>query len=282
MQIACGGHEPERPLDRGRCSPGAGRRGDARRGAAGVRTASTARGLRSSVDAVTAPGCHLGRHRMPPRTGSWEWDHRRGYPGRGARRPVRNLRPRAVLCGAVRLLRLQHLHALRAGRVRRVPGRLAGRGAPRAVTRSVASSGARPVDTVFVGGGTPSLLGAQRLGEVLDAVRSTFGLAPGAEVTTESNPESTSPEFFAGLVEAGFTRVSLGMQSAAPHVLRRAGAAAHPGPGGRGGAGGAGGRARARQPRPDLRHAGGDRRRPARRRWTPCWRPGWTTSRRTR
>jgi oxygen-independent coproporphyrinogen-3 oxidase len=39
-------------------------------------------------------------------------------------------------------------------------------------------------------------------------------------VTTESNPESTSPEFFAGLVDAGFTRVSLGMQSAAPHVLR--------------------------------------------------------------
>jgi putative oxygen-independent coproporphyrinogen III oxidase len=95
--------------------------------------------------------------------------------------------------------------------------------------------GPRPVDTVFVGGGTPSLLGASRLGEVLDAVRSTFGLVPGAEVTTESNPESTSPEFFAGLAEAGFTRVSLGMQSVAPHVLQvlerrhtpgRAGAAA--------------------------------------------------------
>ena len=80
--------------------------------------------------------------------------------------------------------------------------------------------GKRPVDTVFVGGGTPSLLGAERLGTVLGVVRSTFGLAPGAEVTTESNPESTSPEFFAGLAEAGFTRVSLGMQSAAPHVLR--------------------------------------------------------------
>jgi oxygen-independent coproporphyrinogen-3 oxidase len=80
--------------------------------------------------------------------------------------------------------------------------------------------GPRRVDTVFVGGGTPSLLGAARLATVLDAVRSTFGLAPGAEVTTESNPESTSPAFFAGLAEAGFTRVSLGMQSAAPHVLR--------------------------------------------------------------
>jgi putative oxygen-independent coproporphyrinogen III oxidase len=90
----------------------------------------------------------------------------------------------------------------------------------RELERAVATVGSRPVDTVFVGGGTPSLLGAARLGEVLDAVRQGFGLAPGAEVTTESNPESTSPEFFAGLAEAGFTRVSLGMQSAAPHVLR--------------------------------------------------------------
>jgi len=74
-------------------------------------------------------------------------------------------------------------------------------------------------DTVFVGGGTPSLLGAAGLADVLDAVRTTFGLAAGAEVSTESNPESTSPEFFAGLAEAGYTRVSLGMQSAAPGVL---------------------------------------------------------------
>ncbi|MHA6781271.1 radical SAM family heme chaperone HemW [Pseudonocardia saturnea] len=85
---------------------------------------------------------------------------------------------------------------------------------------AAATVGERAVDTVFVGGGTPSLLGADRLGVVLGAIRDTFGLAPGAEVTTESNPESTSPEFFGGLVDAGFTRVSLGMQSAAPHVLR--------------------------------------------------------------
>ena len=74
--------------------------------------------------------------------------------------------------------------------------------------------------TVFVGGGTPSLLGAERLSAVVSAIRESFGLAPGAEVTTESNPESTSPEFFAGIRAGGFTRVSLGMQSAAPHVLR--------------------------------------------------------------
>jgi putative oxygen-independent coproporphyrinogen III oxidase len=90
----------------------------------------------------------------------------------------------------------------------------------RELERASRTVGERAVDTVFVGGGTPSLLGAERLGEVLDAVRGTFGLAPGAEVTTESNPESTSPEFFAGLADAGFTRVSLGMQSAAPHVLK--------------------------------------------------------------
>ncbi|GAA1031206.1 MULTISPECIES: radical SAM family heme chaperone HemW [Amycolatopsis] len=75
-------------------------------------------------------------------------------------------------------------------------------------------------ETVFVGGGTPSMLGADGLAEVLDGVRSAFGLAPGAEVTTESNPESTSPEFFAGIRDAGYTRVSLGMQSAARHVLK--------------------------------------------------------------
>jgi oxygen-independent coproporphyrinogen-3 oxidase len=80
--------------------------------------------------------------------------------------------------------------------------------------------GAPPAaDTVFVGGGTPSLLGVGGLSSVLDAVRGAFGLAPDAEVTTESNPESTSPEFFAGIRDAGFTRVSLGMQSAARHVL---------------------------------------------------------------
>jgi putative oxygen-independent coproporphyrinogen III oxidase len=90
----------------------------------------------------------------------------------------------------------------------------------RELEMAVRTVGRRPVDTVFVGGGTPSLLGAARLGEVLGAVRDAFGLAPGAEATTESNPESTSPEFFAGLKAAGFTRVSLGMQSAATHVLR--------------------------------------------------------------
>ncbi|MFY9922118.1 MAG: radical SAM family heme chaperone HemW [Mycobacterium sp.] len=75
------------------------------------------------------------------------------------------------------------------------------------------------VQTVFVGGGTPSLLGSDGLTGVLDAVLEHFALAAGAEVTTEANPESTSPELFAALRAAGYTRVSLGMQSVAPHVL---------------------------------------------------------------
>jgi putative oxygen-independent coproporphyrinogen III oxidase len=77
----------------------------------------------------------------------------------------------------------------------------------------------RPVATVFVGGGTPSLLGGDGLTSVLDAIRAHFALDPDAEVTTEANPESTSPALFDALRRAGYTRVSLGMQSVAPHVL---------------------------------------------------------------
>ncbi|WP_182643115.1 radical SAM protein, partial [Dietzia sp. E1] len=87
--------------------------------------------------------------------------------------------------------------------------------------QALSSAGAPPeVDTVFIGGGTPSLVGADVLVGLLARIDAAFGLAPGAEVTTESNPESTSPEFFARLREGGFTRISLGMQSTAAHVLR--------------------------------------------------------------
>nr|WP_227464354.1 radical SAM family heme chaperone HemW [Nocardioides lijunqiniae] len=76
-----------------------------------------------------------------------------------------------------------------------------------------------PVDTVFVGGGTPTLLSPGDLGAVLGAVRSEFGLSPDAEVTTEANPDSVTPDDLARLREEGFTRISFGMQSAVPHVL---------------------------------------------------------------
>jgi putative oxygen-independent coproporphyrinogen III oxidase len=78
---------------------------------------------------------------------------------------------------------------------------------------------ARPVSTVFVGGGTPTLLPAGDLARMLAGVRGAWGLAPGAEVTTEANPDSVTPESLAELAEAGFTRVSFGMQSAVPRVL---------------------------------------------------------------
>lgn len=75
------------------------------------------------------------------------------------------------------------------------------------------------VSTVFFGGGTPTLLPAPDLADVLAGIDAEFGLVPGAEVTTEANPESVSPEYFGQLRAAGFTRVSLGMQSASPAVL---------------------------------------------------------------
>jgi oxygen-independent coproporphyrinogen-3 oxidase len=75
------------------------------------------------------------------------------------------------------------------------------------------------LSTVFVGGGTPSLLGGERLAKMLDMVRAHFVLAPDAEVTTEANPESAWPDFFAAIRAAGYTRVSLGMQSVSPRVL---------------------------------------------------------------
>ena len=75
------------------------------------------------------------------------------------------------------------------------------------------------LDTVFVGGGTPSLLGGQRVATLLDMVRENFPLAPDAEVTTEANPESAWPDFFQAIRAAGYTRVSLGMQSVSPRVL---------------------------------------------------------------
>ncbi|MEU7803850.1 radical SAM family heme chaperone HemW [Micromonospora arborensis] len=75
------------------------------------------------------------------------------------------------------------------------------------------------VDTVFVGGGTPTLLPADDLARILDGIDRTWGLAADAEVTTEANPESVTPESLKLLRAAGYTRISLGMQSASPGVL---------------------------------------------------------------
>ncbi|MDT4986200.1 MAG: hypothetical protein QOI74_294 [Micromonosporaceae bacterium] len=77
----------------------------------------------------------------------------------------------------------------------------------------------RAVDTVFVGGGTPTLLDPGDLGRILTAIDTTWGLAADAEITTEANPESVGPVSLRALRLAGYNRISIGMQSAAPHVL---------------------------------------------------------------
>jgi oxygen-independent coproporphyrinogen-3 oxidase len=82
-----------------------------------------------------------------------------------------------------------------------------------------AGLGGREVRTVFFGGGTPTILPTPDLVRLLDRVRDTWGLARGAEVTTEANPDSVTPQSLRELAAAGFTRVSFGMQSAVPHVL---------------------------------------------------------------
>lgn len=75
------------------------------------------------------------------------------------------------------------------------------------------------VDTVFFGGGTPTLLGADALNQVLAAIRNDFDVAPDVEVTTEANPDSVDAHLLEQLRAGGFTRISLGMQSSASHVL---------------------------------------------------------------
>lgn len=76
-----------------------------------------------------------------------------------------------------------------------------------------------PVETVFFGGGTPTLLPARDLKAILKAIRDEFGLATAAEITTEANPESVDERYLVELAEAGFNRISFGMQSARRHVL---------------------------------------------------------------
>jgi oxygen-independent coproporphyrinogen-3 oxidase len=75
------------------------------------------------------------------------------------------------------------------------------------------------VGSVFFGGGTPTLLPPSGLAEILTAIDGEFGLLPGAEVTAEANPETVDQRSLAELRRGGFTRISIGMQSAASHVL---------------------------------------------------------------
>lgn len=76
-----------------------------------------------------------------------------------------------------------------------------------------------PADTVFFGGGTPTILPARDLNAILQAIRDIWGVADDAEITTEANPDTVNADYIRELADGGFTRISFGMQSAVPHVL---------------------------------------------------------------
>ncbi|MFG2078425.1 radical SAM family heme chaperone HemW [Nonomuraea maritima] len=87
------------------------------------------------------------------------------------------------------------------------------------LARHVLGTADLPVETVFFGGGTPTLLPPEDLARILATIDAEFGLKPGAEVTTEANPESVDPAYLDKLRHGGFNRISFGMQSAREHVL---------------------------------------------------------------
>jgi putative oxygen-independent coproporphyrinogen III oxidase len=76
------------------------------------------------------------------------------------------------------------------------------------------------VSTVFFGGGTPTLLAPRQLGDILTAIDDAFGLAEDAEVTVEANPETVDAGTLEELRKQGINRLSFGMQSSVPHVLK--------------------------------------------------------------
>lgn len=76
-----------------------------------------------------------------------------------------------------------------------------------------------PASSVYFGGGTPTMLSVRALREILEEVVSTWGIAPGSEVSIEANPDTITDQVARELAASGFTRVSLGMQSALPQVL---------------------------------------------------------------
>jgi oxygen-independent coproporphyrinogen-3 oxidase len=76
-----------------------------------------------------------------------------------------------------------------------------------------------PATSIFFGGGTPTLLPAEHLALIIREITDRFGVAADVEITTEANPETVTPGYLAKLREAGFTRISIGMQSAVPRVL---------------------------------------------------------------
>jgi putative oxygen-independent coproporphyrinogen III oxidase len=87
------------------------------------------------------------------------------------------------------------------------------------LAKRVLGEGAPQLDTIFFGGGTPTLVAPESLAQLVADAAAAFGLVDGAEVTTEANPESVTPESLRLLRASGINRISFGMQSAVPHVL---------------------------------------------------------------
>lgn len=88
------------------------------------------------------------------------------------------------------------------------------------LARTVLAGQHAPVQTIFLGGGTPTMIPAADLGGLVAHVDELFGIAPDAEITTEANPETLNAEVLDGLLVGGFNRLSMGMQSGREHVLK--------------------------------------------------------------
>ncbi|MEM0673483.1 MULTISPECIES: radical SAM family heme chaperone HemW [Dickeya] len=83
--------------------------------------------------------------------------------------------------------------------------------------------GNRPLHSIFIGGGTPSLLSAEAMQQLLDGVRARLSLVPDAEITMEANPGTVEADRFSGYQRSGVNRISIGVQSFSPDKLTRLG-----------------------------------------------------------
>lgn len=81
----------------------------------------------------------------------------------------------------------------------------------------------RPLKTIFIGGGTPSLLSSEAMQSLMDGIRQRITLHPDAEITMEANPGTVEADRFSGYQQAGINRISIGVQSFSPEKLQRLG-----------------------------------------------------------
>jgi len=92
-----------------------------------------------------------------------------------------------------------------------------------ALEREIRSAEGSAADTIFFGGGTPSLLEPAEIARLVTACRETFDVTPDAEITLETNPETSTPARMTGFREAGVNRISFGVQSFREAELKRLG-----------------------------------------------------------